>query len=241
MNQRRETVLINGRALSYSVRKSKRARKLKVEVSRRQGVVIVLPWCVSYDEVPSLLNEYGPWLASKADELDVRCGPRVRQYGTGSKVLVFGRPVSISAGPLPAGRTRPRLELVDDVLAMSLPPDQLLNLRLPLEKFLRRLARTDLPERVEHWAAIIGSAPDKVIIGERTSRWGSCSSRGTISLCYRLVMAPPEVIEATVAHEICHLVHLNHSERFYALLDSVCPGHRQTMAWLGVHEDELIL
>ena len=65
--------------------------------------------------------------------------------------------------------------------------------------------------------------------------------RGTISYCYRLVMAPPEVIDAVVAHEICHLAHLNHSRRFYALLDKVCPDHRARMKWLVDHHDELQL
>jgi predicted metal-dependent hydrolase len=113
--------------------------------------------------------------------------------------------------------------------------------RAVLEKYLRRLARKDLTERTAHWADRIGLFPRKVIVGERTSRWGSCSVRGTISYCYRLVMAPPEAIDAVVAHEICHLAHLNHSRRFYALLDKVCPDHRTSMKWLVDHHDDLQL
>ena len=54
-------------------------------------------------------------------------------------------------------------------------------------------------------------------------------------------MAPPETIDAVVAHEVCHLVHLNHSPRFYALLDRVCPGHREAMDWLADHEEDLVI
>jgi predicted metal-dependent hydrolase len=62
-----------------------------------------------------------------------------------------------------------------------------------------------------------------------------------LSFCYRLIMAPPEVIDAVVAHEICHLAHMNHGPRFYALLDEACPGHRRAMAWLRENEDNLLL
>ena len=54
-------------------------------------------------------------------------------------------------------------------------------------------------------------------------------------------MAPPDTVDAVVAHEICHLAHLNHSRRFYALLDRVCPGHSESMKWLDEHEDDLLL
>ncbi len=241
MNERRETVLINGRPLSYRVRKSRRARKLGLQVSRREGVVITLPWRVGFKEVPGLLDQWGDWLDAKADLFDVRQGPRIRQFGTGSSVLVYGRPRSITIRALPSGRIRPIIDLADDTLVMKLAPGDVLDVRVPLEKYLRRLARADLPDRVAHWAGVVGHAPRKVIIGERVSRWGSCSARGTISLCFRLVMAPPEVIDAVVAHEVCHLVHLNHGPDFYSLLAGVCPDHRRIMDWLKEHQDDVIL
>ena len=115
---------------------------------------------------------------------------------------------------------------------------------------LKELATLGLPK--QGYRAVSGAVRDalaeqpegtkvRLVIGERRSRWGSCSRRGTLSFCYRLVMAPPETIDAVVAHELCHLVHLNHSRRFYALLDRVCPGHREAMDWLADHHDELQL
>ncbi len=233
--------VIGGRPLCYRVRRSRRARKMGLSVSKREGVLVTLPQRVSYAEVPRLLEEFSDWLDAKADEFDVRLGPRVRQYGRGSRILVLGTARRLEVRALPAGRARPRFELQDDTLIMVLPPDQALDIRPALEKYLRRLAHADLPERVERWAKIVGRAPRKVIIGERTSRWGSCSARGTISLCYRLVMAPPEVIDAVVAHEVCHLVHLDHGPCFYALLDRICPRHRQVKDWLKSHHEDLVL
>lgn len=233
--------MIGGRPLCYRVRKSRRARKLHLRVSKREGVLVTLPQRVGYAEVPALLAEYADWLDAKADEFDVRMGPQVRQYGRGSRVLVYGAPRRIEVRALPSGRVRPRQELAGDALTLVLPPDQVLDPRPALEKYLRRLAHEDLPARVAGWADKAGLRPGKVIIGERTTRWGSCSARGTISLCYRLVMAPPEVIDAVVAHEICHLAHLDHGRRFYALLDGLCPWHRESRRWLNEHHEDMVL
>jgi predicted metal-dependent hydrolase len=142
---------------------------------------------------------------------------------------------------LRADRKRPRFDLGDEVLSLELAPADVLDPRDRLEKSLRRLARTDLNERVARWSDEIGLYPRKVIVGERTTRWGSCSPRGTLSFCYRLVMAPERIIDAVVAHEICHLAHLNHGKRFYALLDAACPWHREAGRWLKDHHDDLLL
>ena len=233
--------LIKGKPVRYRVRRSRRARRMGVQVCKRDGVVIVLPQKVGLKVVPELLEHWADWIDAKADEFGVRHGPFIRQYATGSEVLILGRPRQLAISNLPNGRKRPIIELGDDSLSMALAPADVFEIRSILEKYLRRLARKDLNERTALWSDRIGLFPRRVIIGERTSRWGSCSVRGTLSYCYRLVMAPPEAVDAVVAHEICHLAHLNHSRRFYALLDKVCPDHRVWMKWLVDHHDDLQL
>lgn len=241
MTGRLETILLGGRPLSYRVRRSRQARKMGVHVDKRDGVVVVLPWRVARKVVPELLEGWADWLDEKVEEYGVRHGPEVRQYATGSELLVFGRPRRLVITALPADRKRPRFDLADEVLALELAPADVLDPRDQLEKSLRRLARSDLNERVARWSDEIGLYPKKVIVGERTTRWGSCSPRGTLSFCYRLVMAPERIIDAVVAHEICHLAHLNHGKRFYALLDKACPWHREAGRWLKDHHDDLLL
>jgi predicted metal-dependent hydrolase len=127
------------------------------------------------------------------------------------------------------------------VLLCELPPHEIFDPRPAVERWLRREARRAIPPRVDRWAAELDLHPARVIIGERTSRWGSCSGRGTLSFCYRLVMAPPRVIDAVVAHEVCHLAHLDHGKRFWSLLDGACPWHREAQQWLTDHHEALIL
>ena len=235
------TTLVAGRPLRYTVRRSGRARRPGIEVSRRTGVVVVLPRRAAAALVPELLRHWAGWMARKADEFGVWDGPYRRQYATGSEILVLGRPRRLVLTALPAGRSRTRTELRDNALELAVPPAVILDPRPALEKVLRDLAGHELRRRAEVWTAAVGRTPRRVIVGERTSRWGSCSRGGILSFCYRLVMALPAVIDAVAAHEACHLVHLNHGRRFYRLLDRIYPDHERQMDWLRRHEDDLLL
>lgn len=236
-----ETTLIAGKPLRYSVRRSRRARRLGLTVCHRQGVEVVLPWRARLSDVPDLLKRFSGWLVEQADKYEVWDGPKVRSFATGSTVDILGRARRLEISGLPAGKSRPQVHLEGDALHLQLSAEDIFEPRPALQKYLRKLARADLLERVEHWSDRLGLYPTKVIVGERTSRWGSCSRQGTLSFCYRLIQAPPEVIDAVVAHEVCHLAHLNHGKRFYALLDRVCPDHRRCMDWLRDHDQELLL
>ena len=123
----------------------------------------------------------------------------------------------------------------------ALAPADLLDPRPALERWLRVQARVWIEARVAEFAPEVGVEPAGVIVGERRTRWGSCSPRGVLSFCYRLIMAPPPAIDAIVLHELCHLVHLDHSPRFHAVLERHCPDHRRHRAWLRAHESELRL
>jgi len=236
-----QSTLVLGRPVRFSVRRSPRARRVGVEVSARQGLVVILPKRAALRHVDEALREFAAWIDVQVDKYGVREGPLRSELTTGSPLLVLGERRRIELAPLPAGRVRPRLTLDDARLLCELPSDQLLNPRLAVERWLRRLARREIVPRVDHWASELELYPRRIMVGERTSLWGSCSGRGTLSFCYRLVMAPVSVIDGIVAHEVCHLAHLNHSRRFWALLDSVCPGHRAGEKWLNDHHEAMIL
>ncbi len=233
--------LLRGRVLRYRLRRNRRTRRPGLEVSRREGLVVSVPWRAREEIVPGLLHQWADWLVAKLDEHDAWDGPCVREYATGSELLVLGRPRRLRLKALDPRERGWRAELSDDRLVLHMPAEAILSPRPVVEQYLRGLAREHLPGRVEYWAQRVGRRPSRVIVGERTTRWGSCSPSGTLSFCYRLVMAPPEVIDSIVAHEVCHLRHLDHSRRFWGLLDEVCPQHRRCRDWLNEHEDDLII
>ena len=239
MAKKPEVWLVRGRPLRMTVRRSARARHLRLNVSTRRGVVAVLPNGASRAELTAMVHEAADWLAAQADRHGVWDGPRRREWRDRDVLTLLGEPITLVITPLAAGRRRPRATLTDGQLRLDLPAADLLDPRPALERWLRRFAGRELRRRTALWSERTGLAPQRVIVGERTSRWGSCSSRGTLSFCYRLVLAPAEVVDAVVVHELCHLRHRNHGPRFKALVRAEYPDHDRQMDWLAAHGHEL--
>ena len=101
--------------------------------------------------------------------------------------------------------------------------------------FLKREARKDIEAAVRRHARAIGVEPKRIAVRDTVSRWGSCSSAGRLSFSWRLILAPPFVLDYLAAHEVAHLVHLNHSPKFWALLGRACPNTDRAEAWLKAH------
>ncbi len=113
--------------------------------------------------------------------------------------------------------------------------------RTALEKRYIEAAREYFPKRVTYFLPLTGGCFQRITIRDQKTRWGSCSARGTLSFNWRLMLAPPAVLDYVVVHELCHLTHMNHSAAFWALVESVCPDYRIHRKWLKEHGQELVL
>ena len=103
---------------------------------------------------------------------------------------------------------------------------------LALEKRYRDAAKEYIPKRVEYYHAFTGGDYHKITIRDQKSRWGSCSSNGTLSFNFRLMLAPPRVLDYVVVHELCHLTHMNHSNDFWSMVASILPDYKEYRKWL---------
>lgn len=108
-----------------------------------------------------------------------------------------------------------------------------------LEKKYRQIAKRYIPERVAYFQPFTGGSYNTIAIREQKTRWGSCSSNGTLSFHWRLMMAPPHVLDYVVVHELCHLTHMNHSKAFWGLVEQVMPDYKRYQNWLKEHGSEL--
>lgn len=113
--------------------------------------------------------------------------------------------------------------------------------RAALEKRYIQAARDYFPKRAAYFLPLTGGSFTRITIRDQKTRWGSCSAKGTLSFNWRLMLAPPAVLDYVVVHELCHLTHMNHSKAFWALVESVCPDYRTHRRWLKEHGQELVL
>lgn len=115
------------------------------------------------------------------------------------------------------------------------------NQRQYLEKRYREAAKEYIPKRVDYFIALTGGSYERITVRGQKTRWGSCSSRGTLSFNWKLMLAPPAILDYVVVHELCHLTHMNHSREFWQAVERVLPDYKERRRWLREHGDELHL
>ena len=110
-----------------------------------------------------------------------------------------------------------------------------------MERRYRNAAKDYFVKRVAFYHQFTGGGYHTITVRDQKSRWGSCSSRGTLSFNYRLMFAPPRVLDYVVVHELCHLTHMDHSANFWGMVERTMPDYRVYKQWLKEHGHELTL
>lgn len=113
--------------------------------------------------------------------------------------------------------------------------------RAALEQRYITAAKEYFPKRAAYYQQFTGGSYNRITIRDQKTRWGSCSAKGTLSFNWRLMLAPPEILDYVVIHELCHLTYMDHSAAFWRKVESVCPGYRTARRWLKDHGHELTL
>lgn len=231
------------RRVAYRVRRSARRRTVTLTVDPERGLVVHCPWRLAAGRLEAILREKTRWILAKTAQAEQQRRRRASLACAPGAALPFQGawyPLHVTAN----GRRR-TLDVHAGTLRLALPARTLARLEaagLPdaalREQVLagyREAARTHLTARVAHFAPQLGVRPRALRIKNARRRWGSASAAGGLNFNWRLILAPPAVLDYVVVHELCHLLELNHSPRFWARVAAVLPGHRACQAWLREH------
>ena len=211
-----ETIDADG--LAVALRRSDRARRMTLRVGRTDGrVTLTMPRGAALGEGRAFVARQRGWIARQ-----VAAVPPSHPVRVGGTMPLFGEAVPVVAGTGRAARWTDG--------AVAVPPDDRAGPRVAL--LLKRLAHDRLAARVAHHAAALGRAPGRITLRDPRSRWGSCSGRGDLMFSWRLAMAPPAVLDYVAAHEVAHLLHMDHSPRFWAAVARLMPDHAPRRLWL---------
>ncbi len=108
-----------------------------------------------------------------------------------------------------------------------------------IEKWYREVAREILTDKVHFYRKYIGKSVGDIRIKEQKTRWGSCSSKGNLNFNWKIVMAPDEIMDYLVVHELCHLLHMNHSKEFWESVAKIMPDYKEGESWLKANGSQL--
>jgi predicted metal-dependent hydrolase len=214
--------------IPYTVRRSSRARRVRVNVHAHAGVEVVLPTRTPERAAAAAVRELRPWIERRLGEAQEALARVAARAGT---LPYLGAELELVPQ---SGRTR-----------VHRKGEQLLvpagDARPALERYYRRAARTEIGPRLDRATALAGSRYADLSIRAQRTRWASCSSNGRMSFNWRLLLAPEHVLDYVIWHEVCHLEILDHSPRFWALLERWCPDYRQDREWLRLNGATLVL
>ncbi len=243
-------VMLPGGDLEYTLRRSARAQRLRVAIDPRRGVIATVPGARISEAraravVEPFLAQRETWLRrhvarhAAAGALIAAAGP-VRD---GALLRYLGEPHRVRVVASTQGSRRSRVERVggddEDELRVTLSATERRQLAAVLEAWLRVRARDALEAAIARHAPALGVAPARVTVRDTRSRWGSASRAGRLSFSWRLVLAPPGVLETVAVHELAHLRVFGHGPGFWALVSGRRPDHAAQRRWLRTHAAEL--
>ena len=205
--------------VTVNLRRSARARRISLRVSGLDGrVTLTLPKGVSEREAMAFAQEKADWLRGH-----VAKNPGEVAVGLGAVLPVAGHDRTIVAGN---GR---QVQLSEGAIMVPGASDRI---GARLQGWLKAQARDRLAQASDHYATRLGRSYSGLTIRDTRSRWGSCSSRGGLMYSWRLIMAPPEVLDYVAAHEVAHLDQMNHSPAFWAVVQDLYGPYKEPRTWL---------
>ncbi len=196
---------------------------MRLKIRYPRNVQIVIPNRVSIKAAFRFAEAERAWVAQQISRL-----PEKQQLTVGGSIPYLGVPYEIVQGSgLRGGVVVEQGRIVINADVPHIPRR--------VQEWLRKQAKAQLSEKCEYWAKRMGVRYQRITVRDQKTRWGSCSSAGSLNFSWRLVMMPEEVLEYIVIHELSHLIHLDHSPAFWRLVSTHCPSFETQKKWLKIN------
>ncbi|MDF2502168.1 MAG: hypothetical protein K0Q77_2882 [Anaerosporomusa subterranea] len=210
-----------------------RRRTVRLKIVGPTTLEIVAPPKYRQVQAEAFIQAKAAWILATAKKLAAE-EQAAAQYAVepGRSLPFMGNNYTLTVAYHPV---RPSVRLDGSLLRVCLP-EKLRNNQTALIQMLihwyAEQARQHLGKKTLEWARVIGVKPVSISIRDPKTRWGSCSTRGSINYSWRVILAPPSIIDYLVVHELCHLLEPNHSSRYWGLVESILPDFRTSRHWL---------
>jgi hypothetical protein len=222
---------LGGQTTPLVVRVDRRARRLIVRVdSRSRTVIVTAPSRRAVPDALRFARENGRWIERRLAKAEVAVG-----LAPGARCPYRGVPHRVEL----SGGTRDPVRRVEGREPLLLVGGDPRHLNRRLTDWLKREARREIETAVARYCALLGKTPGRIRLRDPRSRWGSCSEAGDLSFSWRLILAPPAILDYVAAHECAHLVHLDHSPAFWRTVEMLGPDPAAARRWFRQHGERL--
>lgn len=215
------TVTVSGRTLPVEITVNARARRLILRVDGTRAVTVTCPTVRHVADARSMVEQRRGWIADRLDE-----APKPIPFSIGTVIPVLGRSYRIEAAPAEAIAAR----IGRGTILVGGRSNAAIAARI--EHLLRQEAARACSASVAKHAARAGVSIGRISVREMRSRWGSCAASGNLAFSWRLVLAPPGVLDYVAAHEVAHRRHMDHSPAFWSLVAALVPDYLRHENWL---------
>jgi predicted metal-dependent hydrolase len=210
---RTQHIILAGRIVGYELRRDRRRLAMRID---ERGLRVGAPRTVPLAAIEAFIRSHGDWVLAKLDEFASRTAPRHLPIHDGARLPVLGQEVRVR---VVGGGNRGYWQ--EDELWLAARPSA--DLAALARRALQRRALEHFRPRLIDLAAQAGRPVPALALTSARTRWGSCSARSGIRLNWRLIHLPPQLIDYVIAHEVAHLVEMNHSPRFWAVVEGLYP------------------
>jgi predicted metal-dependent hydrolase len=222
-----------GHQIKYEVRRSSEATKPRIDVDIH-GTTVVIP-DGDYLDPEELLKDNAAWLIEKKQKFDTyRDQIPDREYEEGETFPYLGEEYEVVI------ERRSSSQIEDETFRLARHHVEKTSVERALASLYRRKARERFEKRADQYAAEMDVQYEQIEIRRQRTRWGSCSSSGTLGLNWRLMLAPPEIVDYIIVHELAHLLEANHSDSFWSLVAEHDPEYEAHSQWLEENSTQLI-
>lgn len=224
LNHKKETIQFT---VEYRRRKT-----MEIRIIPPDNILVVCPKGLSKDKIIQLVNKKADWIVKKLEVLkDVKHELADIKLEDGVSLMYLGHkyPLQIK---LDKPINKPNVQLIKGRLRIITPVNDDEKIRKALINWYKEKANEKVKERVEYYKHRVGKEPGIVKAKKQKRIWGSCTSKGNLYFNWRIIMAPNDIIDYVVVHELCHLVHMNHSKNFWKLVETILPDYKDRRLWL---------
>ncbi|WP_053956869.1 M48 family metallopeptidase [Inediibacterium massiliense] len=223
---------------SHIVKKSDR-KTFEIRIEPPDLVILKAPKKAKEEDIIKILKRKEKWIRNKLQLLKkINC--LQKQYINGENFLYLGKNYLLKI-IINSTVKNSTVEGIDQNLVVTMKENDQQALKDIVINWYAQKALEKIVERVNDFQKYFEVKPNKITIKNQKTRWGSCSSKRNLNFNFRIIIAPIEIIDYLVVHEMCHLIHMDHSKNFWGLVESIIPDYKKRREWLKVHGIELIL